>query len=96
MVEDKKVDDNKEGAKEVKTEGAEGDPEEGVLSETAKATEVLKAETDELNKQIAEKANADARAQIAGVTTISPKEEKEEITPEDYVKQVMENKLPEE
>ena len=42
--------------------------DDGDKSQTVKETERIRAETDRLNKAIAEKENADARAKIGGVT----------------------------
>ena len=65
---------------EVKTE-----VEEVVKSDTVKDTERIQAETEQLNKAIAEKANADARAKIAGVADAGqPSGKPKEETPVEY------------
>lgn len=74
--------------------GADENNDEGSLTKTAKEIERLNAETERLNKAIAEKANADARAKISGVTDAGnqPVEKKEE-TPEEYAKRVLKGEL---
>lgn len=76
-------------------EKAEVKPEDSVVeatsekSETVKETERIQAETEQLNKAIAEKANADARAKIAGVADAGqPAEKPAEETPAEYAKRL--------
>lgn len=63
----------------------------GHLSETAKEIENLNRETERLNKALAEKQNAEARAKLGGVTVGAPqKEEPHEETPAEYSKRIAE------
>lgn len=74
--------------------GADENNKDGLQSETAKETERINSETEGLDKAIAEKKNADARAKIAGVTdtgTQPPK--KVEETPQEYAARVMKGEL---
>ena len=79
----------------IKQEGEEQtksvkDNDEGSQSETVKDTERILAETERLNKAIAEKENAEARAKIAGVVEGPEQvEEKKEETPEEYKDRIM-------
>ncbi|KKL90647.1 hypothetical protein LCGC14_1902590 [marine sediment metagenome] len=70
------------------------DTGEGDKSETVKETERIRLETEGLNKAIAEKENADARAKIAGVTDagIQPEKPVEETNAE-YAKRVASGKI---
>lgn len=78
---------NEEETREEKTTPPE---ETGVLSETAKETIRIHAETEGLNKAIAEKENADARSKIAGVSAgHTPIEEKKEETPQEYKDRIL-------
>ena len=79
---------------EKKPETTTEDTGEGDESETVKETKRISAETERLNKTIAEKENADARAKIAGVTDagIQPEPPKEE-TPAEYAKRVSEGNI---
>ena len=88
------VDEEKQENKETKTEGTESDSGDGNKSETAKETDQLNIETQELEKAIAEKKNADARSQIAGVTSgkIAEPEKKEE-TAREYSDRIMKGEL---
>lgn len=62
-------------------------------SETVRETERIRRETEELQKAIAEKENADAKAKIAGVSESPQPEEKKEETPAEYAKRISENRL---
>ena len=69
-------------------EKEEEKPEE--KSQTVQDTERIRKETEELNKSIAEKENAAARAKVAGVADgASDKEEKHEETAKEYKDKVM-------
>ncbi len=83
------MDEEKE-TKGEEQETKQEDTGEGVQSETVKETERIRAETERLNKAIAEKENADARAKIAGVTDagVQPEPEKEE-TPAEYKDRIL-------
>ena len=72
-----------------KKEVSTNDIGEGDKSETVKETERIREETERLNKAIAEKENADARAKIAGVTDAGEQPPKEpEETPAEYAKRI--------
>ena len=66
-----------EGKKKEEQANADGNQDQGNKSETAKETKRIRAETEELEKAIAEKGNADARAKIAGVVVAGQKKEEE-------------------
>ena len=79
MTEDN-VNKEKEGADKPTEDAGKGDK-----SETVKDTERIRAETEELEKALAEKANADARAKVGGVTEAGQSQKKpEEETPKEY------------
>ena len=59
------------------TDNPKEDSGDGDKSETVKDTERIRAETEELEKAIAEKGNAEARAKIAGVVVAGQKKEEE-------------------
>ena len=60
--------DEEQTTKEEEQKTTKEDNREGVQSETVKEIERINADTERLNKAIAEKENADARAKIAGVS----------------------------
>ena len=91
------MEDNDKGKADDKgkeQEKPEADAGKGDKSETVKDTERIRAETEELEKAIAEKANADARAKVGGVTEAGQPAEKEETPKEKastYIKENFEN-----
>lgn len=84
----------KEEAAQGTEQGAAGDPKEGDKSEADKEIKRLHAETEGLNKAVAEKENAIAKAKIAGVTDagVQPEKPKEE-TPAEYKDRVLKGEV---
>jgi len=82
--------DEEQKTKRVKKEGATEDNGEGHKLTKAEEIEQLNVETERLEKAIAEKKNAEARAQISGVVDAGeqPPEKKEE-TPAEYKDKVL-------
>lgn len=75
-----------EGDKKVETTP---NTDDGSKSETAKDTERIRAETDELNKAIAEKEQAEARAKLGGVSSGNSEPKEEEQSDKDFVNEIM-------
>lgn len=67
-----------------KKEEPVSDADKGVQSETVVETERINADTERLNKAIAENENAKARAKISGVAEAGQMQEKKEETPKEY------------
>ena len=86
--------EKKQEEEKAKQEAAKADADKRDKSETVKDTERIRLETEGLNKAIAEKENADARAKIAGVTDagIQPEKPVEETNAE-YAKRVASGKI---
>ena len=81
MTDEEKVD---KGTKD--TTDAEKD---GVQSETDKQVEQLEADTERINKALAENENAKARERLAGKAEAGAEPVKTEETPQEYSKRIM-------
>ena len=89
MDEEPKTEAAPEESKTATEDTGAGDKSEGQLE-----IERLNTETEGLKKAIAEKANASARAQIAGVTDGKAEEEKPvEVTPQEYAQKLLKGEL---
>jgi len=76
------------------TENQESTPDnsgEGFQSETNKKVEELNADTERINKAIAENENAKARQRLGGVAEAGQTAVKKEETPKEYADRIMKN-----
>ena len=88
------MDDKTEEEKRKKPEESAGGSEEGVQSEADKKVEQLNADTERINKAIAENENAKARQKLGGITEAGQQPVKEkEISDEDYAKKASAGEL---
>ena len=89
MVEEEKTETKEEVKEEIKPDTAEN-TSEGNESKTNDEVEKINADTERINKAIAENENAKARQRLGGITEAgkAPEKPKEE-TPQEYAERVI-------
>ncbi len=85
--------DEEKTTEEKKPEEPAGNPDEGNKSETDKKVEELNADTERINRAIAENLNAKARQKISGENEGGQTTVVKEETAQEYAKKVMANDL---
>ena len=83
------MDEEKKEETEPATDTGEGDK-----PETDEKIERLNADTERINKAIAENENAKAREKIGGITAGAQPEEKKELTPKEYAESISKGIIP--